>query len=242
MFSSSPDRAARKATSAVVLIGVGRHAIGRDDGTRRRHPFSRKGYYELRLDGVLGSSVKGGGARCAARACLRRRDSGAYPAGTAREVHEPTDERGASARPSITDSSMGLGADMEQTEHGDRPTCGEGLAANAVLPAKLAELITAQAKVLERHTRALDLTDATAQKELDAYTKLERAHRDVAGELADLAEEMASYRTLPMGRHDMTVMTDPKGQMEAFRRFVAVERELLALLQAKLEADGELLR
>jgi hypothetical protein len=64
----------------------------------------------------------------------------------------------------------------------------------------------------------------------------------VAGELADLAEEMASYRTLPMGRHDMTVMTDPKGQMEAFRRFVAVERELLALLQAKLEAEGELLR
>jgi hypothetical protein len=131
---------------------------------------------------------------------------------------------------------------MEQTEHGDRPTCGEGLAANAVLPAKLAELMTAQAKVLERHTRALDLTDATAQKELDAYTKLERAHRDVAGELADLAEEMASNRTLPMGRHDMTVMTDPKGQMEAFRRFVAVEQELLALLQAILEVEEKLLR
>jgi hypothetical protein len=135
---------------------------------------------------------------------------------------------------------MGLGADMEQMEHGDRPTCGEGLAANAVLPAKLAELMAAQAEVLERHTRALDLTDATSQNELNAYTKLERAHRDVAGELADLAEEMARYRDLPMGRHDMAVMTDPKGQMEAFRRFVAVERELLEQLQAKLE--GELLR
>ena len=131
---------------------------------------------------------------------------------------------------------------MEQMEHGDRPTCGEGLAANAVLPAKLAELMAAQAEVLERHTRALDLTDATSQKELDAYTKLERAHRDVAGELADLAEEMARYRDLPMGRHDMAVMTDPKGQMEAFRRFVAVERELLEQLQAKLEGEGELLR
>ena len=129
---------------------------------------------------------------------------------------------------------------MEQMEHGYRPTCGEGLAANAVLPAKLAELMAAQAEVLERHTRALDLTDATSQNELDAYTKLERAHRDVAGELADLAEEMARYRDLPMGRHDMAVMTDPKGQMEAFRRFVAVERELLEQLQAKLE--GELLR
>ena len=137
---------------------------------------------------------------------------------------------------------MGLGADMERMEHGDRPTCGEGLAANAVLPAKLAELMAARAEVLKRHTRALDLTDAAAQKELDAYTSLERAHRDVASGLADLAEEMASYRNLPMGRHDMTVMTDPKGQMEAFRRFVAEERELLALLQTKLEAEEELLR
>ena len=42
---------------------------------------------------------------------------------------------------------MGLEADMEQMEHGDRPTCGEGLAANAVLPAKLAELMTAQAEI-----------------------------------------------------------------------------------------------
>jgi hypothetical protein len=137
---------------------------------------------------------------------------------------------------------MGLGADMERMEHGDRPTCGEGLAANAVLPAKLAELMAARAEVLKRHTRALDLTDAAAQKELDAYTSLERAHRDVASELADLAEEMASYRNLPMGRHDMTVMTDPRGQMEAFRRFVAVEQELLTLLQATLEVEEKLLR
>ena len=137
---------------------------------------------------------------------------------------------------------MGLGADMERMEHDDRPTCGGGLAANAVLPAKLAELMAARAEVLKRHTRALDLTDAAAQKELDAYTSLERAHRDVASELADLAEEMASYCNLPIGRHDMTVMTDPKGQMEAFRRFVAVEQELLALLQATLEGEEKLLR
>lgn len=102
---------------------------------------------------------------------------------------------------------------MERKEHDKRPTCGEGLAANAVLPAKLSELMAAQAEVLERHTRALDPTDAAAQKELDAYTKLE---------LADLAEEMASYRGLPMGRHNVRILSDPKGQMEAFRRFVAV--------------------
>ena len=131
---------------------------------------------------------------------------------------------------------------MEQMQRDERPTCGEGLAANAVLPAKLAELMAARAEVLKRHTGALDLTDAAAQKELDAYTSLERAHRDVASELADLAEEMAGYCNLPMGRHDMTVMTDPRGQMEAFRRFVAVEQELLALLQATLEVEEKLLR
>jgi hypothetical protein len=65
---------------------------------------------------------------------------------------------------------------------------------------------------------------------------------DLAFASADLAEEMASYRNLPMGWHDMTVMTDPKGQMAAFRRFVAVERELLALLQATLEVEEKLLR
>jgi hypothetical protein len=137
---------------------------------------------------------------------------------------------------------MGLGADMERMDHDDQPTCGEGLAANAVLPAKLAELMSARAEVLKRHTRALDLSDTAAQEELDAYTSLERAHRDVASELADLAEEMASYLILPMGRHDVTVMSDPKGQMEAFRRFVAVEQELLALLQATLEVEEKLLR
>src|SRR5215217_6821765 len=117
---------------------------------------------------------------------MRRRDSGAYPAGMARGVHEPTDERWASAHSSIRDSSIGLEADMEQMEHGDRPTCGEGLAANSILPAKLAELMAAQAEVLERHTRALDLTDATGQKELDAFAKVERGHPDVANEIPDL--------------------------------------------------------
>jgi hypothetical protein len=129
---------------------------------------------------------------------------------------------------------------MEQREQ-DPSTCGEGLAANAALPARLAELMAAQAEVLERHTKALDPADANARKELDAYDKLERAHRSVASQLTRLAEEMASYHDLPPAPHDMRVMRDPKGQQEAFRRFVAVERELLALLRAKLEAEEQLL-
>jgi hypothetical protein len=64
----------------------------------------------------------------------------------------------------------------------DQPTCGKGIAANAVLPAKLAELTAATAEVLERHTKALDLTDPAAREEREAYVALVRAHRAIAGE------------------------------------------------------------
>jgi hypothetical protein len=123
----------------------------------------------------------------------------------------------------------------------DQPTCGKGLAANAVLPARFAELLAARAEVLERHMQAIDPTDPNGQEELDAYAALALAHRASAAELAKLAQQMAGYRDLPMARHDMTVMTNPEGQMEAFRRFVAIEREVVALLQAKLEEEQKLL-
>jgi hypothetical protein len=129
-----------------------------------------------------------------------------------------------------------------EMEPDDQPTCGKGLAANAVLPAKLAELTAATAEVLERHTKALDLTDPAAREEFDAYAALVRAHRTMAGQLATLAQQMAAYRDLPMGRHDEAVMADPEGQAEAFQRFVALERELLALLSAKVEEEVQLLR
>jgi hypothetical protein len=123
----------------------------------------------------------------------------------------------------------------------DQPTCGQGLAANAILPAKLGQLLGATAEVLERHTRALDLTDPAGRAERDAYAALVRAHRAIAGELASLAQQMEGYRDLPMARHDEAVLADPAGQAEAFRRSVAVERELLQLLTAKVEAEERLL-
>jgi hypothetical protein len=123
----------------------------------------------------------------------------------------------------------------------DQPTCGKGVAANADLPAKLAELMAARADVLERHTKALDPTDPASREEADAYTHLARAHRDVAGTLDGLARQMSAYRDLPMGRHDEGVMADPDGQIRAFRRFVDVERGLLELLRTKLEEEQRML-
>ena len=97
---------------------------------------------------------------------------------------------------------------MEQMEHDEQPTCGKGLVANAALPTKLAELMAAQAEVLERHTRALDPADAAGNEELDAYSSLVRAHRGVASELASLAEAMSRCRDLPI---DKIVGIDARG-------------------------------
>lgn len=126
-------------------------------------------------------------------------------------------------------------------EHAALFACGEGIAANAALPATLGELLAARAEVLERHTKALDPSDPNAQVELDAYNQLVSAHRDVARELADLAEAMRRCRDLPAARHDLAVMRDPNGQAEAFRQFIAIERELLTQLQTSLEAQEKLL-
>lgn len=130
---------------------------------------------------------------------------------------------------------------MTQTQREPPGTCGAGLAANAALPAKLAELLRAQAEVLNRHIAGIDQTDVAAISEVAAYESLVRGFRGVASELRRLSDEMSSYRDLPMPRHDAQVLGAPGGQMDAFREFVAAEQELLGMLQVKLEAERRFL-
>jgi hypothetical protein len=119
-------------------------------------------------------------------------------------------------------------------------TCGQGLAEHSSLPAKLGELTAAVAETLELHMKALDLSDANAKQEHDAYRKLVAEHRRTADELQVTAQEMAGYRDLPMGRHDENAMSDPK-LLEAFERFVSLEQELLWLLQERIARDQKML-
>jgi hypothetical protein len=127
------------------------------------------------------------------------------------------------------------------TARDDEPTCGKGLAANALVPAKFAELLAATAEVLERHIAALEPTDPHATTEREAYMRLVDTHRAIARSLSDLAQNMAGYRDLPMARHDPAVMSRPDGQAAAFQQLVAVERELLELLHTKIAQDDHLL-
>ena len=114
------------------------------------------------------------------------------------------------------------------------------MAEHSALPRKLAELTDSVRGVLELHMKALDLTDPASKKELEAYRQLVNAHRDVATQLHALGREMAGYRDLPMGRHDVAAMMTP-AVGDAFERFVNLERELITLLEERLEQDGPML-
>src|SRR5690349_2369 len=122
------------------------------------------------------------------------------------------------------------------TEMDEQPTCGKGLAERSALTSKLGELVAATARVLEVHMKALDLTDPNSKLELDAYRDVATAHRRIAADLASTAERMAGYRTLPMGRHDMSMMTSAAPR-HAFAGFIKLEEELAAVLAKNLEHD-----
>jgi hypothetical protein len=122
----------------------------------------------------------------------------------------------------------------------EQMTCGQGLAENSVLPTQAGELIEAVAEVLEVHMRALDQSDPSSRREYEAYRKLAESHRLAGRRLIQLGQEMAGYRDLPMGRHDMAAMKAP-AVAESFRRFVELEQELFVLLHQRIPRDRELL-
>jgi hypothetical protein len=113
----------------------------------------------------------------------------------------------------------------------DEATCGKGLAANATLPAAAGELFRAMAHLLDVHQRALDLTDEKARPEHAAYATVAQELRNASSQLTAIAERMAGYHDLPMGRHDERQMAG-RAAFDAFEQFVQSERTLVSLLSA----------
>jgi hypothetical protein len=123
----------------------------------------------------------------------------------------------------------------------DQPTCGKGLAENAALPAKFAELTDAVADILEAHLPTLDLTDEHSRAEFEVYKHLAAELRQASLRLEAIAAEMAGRRELPMGRHDEPALAS-WAVIEPFHSFVKLEGELLTLLQRRVEQDRQMLR
>lgn len=123
----------------------------------------------------------------------------------------------------------------------DQQTCGRGLAEHSAIPAKTSELMDRLGAMLEAHMTALELSDENARKEHDAYSALAGEFRDLARRLRETATHMASYRDLPMGAHDMQVMSSPM-MREAFEGYIRGAEALVTLLQRSLGRDRALQR
>jgi hypothetical protein len=117
-----------------------------------------------------------------------------------------------------------------------RQSCGGGLAEHSTLPAKLAELFGSVAETLQVHTASLDPNEENARTERAAYQRLIGEHRRAAELLSRLGDEMASCRDLPAAAHDPKTVASAEA-LEAFEDVVKREREILALLERKVEDD-----
>ena len=126
-------------------------------------------------------------------------------------------------------------------EQQDDWTCGKGLAASAVLPERLGAVMSAMAEVLHVHMEALNPEDDDSRQEYEAYRRVSQQLGQIASQLDASAREMAAYRDLPMGRHDMEVMSRPIVR-ESFEVFVGRKQDLLVLLQETEKSDREMLK
>lgn len=122
----------------------------------------------------------------------------------------------------------------------EQPTCGKGLAENSILPWTVGNVISGMAENLAEHMKALDLDDANAKAEYHAYERLVGQLRQAAAELHVTASEMAGYRDLPMGQHDMAILTRPAVR-ETFGKFMHYKDDLSKLLDQTAERDAQLL-
>lgn len=111
-----------------------------------------------------------------------------------------------------------------------QPTCGQGLAENAALNAKLADVFAAGAENLELHLTSLDPKDNGSRPEFDAYVALATEYRELESRVRALALQMEGYRDLPMANHDMAVLRSPVAA-QALERLIAEKTALAALLQ-----------
>lgn len=119
-------------------------------------------------------------------------------------------------------------------------TRGEGLARGAAFPEKIATLMTAMANMLENHTRSLDVGNANAQIEREAYCRLVADQRAIASSLSALAAMMEASRDLPPAPHDEAALTDEMS-IDAFRAFIGAEEDLMGLLQESISENRAML-
>jgi hypothetical protein len=122
----------------------------------------------------------------------------------------------------------------------EQHACGRGLADQAAVAARIADVMEAVAGTLEAHTGALDPDDENAQVERRVYDRIADGHRRITAELRSLHEQMAGAYDLPPATHDAEALVAQPAVI-AYERYIEAEQALVDLLHARVERDRRLL-
>jgi uncharacterized protein YndB with AHSA1/START domain len=122
----------------------------------------------------------------------------------------------------------------------EAPSCGEGVAQHAAIPATLGLMFEGLAETLALHRKMLDLDDENARKEDEVYSDLAARWTEIARQVRETAALMLAQRDLAMGAHDENAWGPDN--LEAFAKFVRAQGQALALLRVAQEHDERMLR
>lgn len=122
---------------------------------------------------------------------------------------------------------------------GAEPTCGQMMAGMSVAPAKLSEVVTAVADVLDAHVALMEpQKDKATQTEIKALRAIAKTHRQLATDASKTAAEMKKAESVPGAPHDMSKFKADAKLNEASQRMLTKQKELVAVVQ-KMIADQE---
>ncbi len=119
--------------------------------------------------------------------------------------------------------------------HADGKTCGQMLADKAVLPAKMAEVMTAVTNMMEAHAKFMMTNkDKDSKKEAAALQKVAKEHKALAAAFKKTSESMKKLADLPGAPHDVSkLMADP-AIMASMKAMLTTHKEMIALMQKEV--------
>ncbi len=122
----------------------------------------------------------------------------------------------------------------------EEKTCGQHISEMAVLPAKMSEVMTAVANMMDTHaTLMLQDKSKPSKQEAAALKKLAAQHKKLAAEFKKTQEMMEKASTWPNAPHDMNKMMNDSASKTAMAEMLRTHKEFDALLNkqiAELEA------
>lgn len=138
-------------------------------------------------------------------------------------------------------SALVLGtASVASAEDHAGHSCGQMVASKAVLPTKMAEVMTAVADMFDAHAAImLASKNKDGAKEAAGLKKIAKNHRDLSTAFSKAAAEMSKAATWPNAPHDMAAMKADAKLGASMQKMLATHKEMIALMQkevAEMEA------